>query len=238
MSSNGKILVLDDEPELRALLQRYLTQQGFDVRAIPDAQQIDRLLQREAFDILILDIMMRGEDGLSVCQRLRAQKETIPIIMLTARGEAVDRILGREVGADEYLPKPFDPRELLACIRALLRRQRMLGHHTAGGPQPVRFGPFLFDPSMLRLMRGEELIPLTSGELSLLTALASYAGRPLSRERLVELAKGRDAEITDRSIDVQMVRLRKVVETDAVHPLYLQTVRGVGYVLIPDPDPK
>lgn len=239
MNSNGKILVLDDEPELRALLQRYLTQQGFEVRAIADAQQLDRLLQREAFDVLILDIMMRGEDGLSVCQRLRAQKETIPIIMLTARGEAVDRILGREVGADEYLPKPFDPRELLACIRALMRRQRMLGrHHPAGGSQPIRFGPFMFEPSLRRLMRGEELIPLSSGELSLLTALAAHAGRPLSRERLIELARGRDTEVTDRSIDVQMVRLRRVVETDPAQPLYLQTVRGVGYVLIPDPDSK
>lgn len=239
MNSNGKILVLDDEPELRALLQRYLMQQGFEVRAIADAQQLDRLLQREAFDVLILDIMMRGEDGLSVCQRLRAQKETIPIIMLTARGEAVDRILGREVGADEYLPKPFDPRELLACIRALLRRQHILGRHQpGGGSQPIRFGPFTFDPSLRRLMRGEELIPLSSGELSLLTALATCAGRPLSRERLIELARGRDSEITDRSIDVQMVRLRRVIETDPAQPLYLQTVRGVGYVLIPDPDRK
>src|SRR5882762_9273583 len=123
----ARILLIDDEPDLRALLQRYLVEQGFEVKALADASQVDRLLQREPFDLMVLDIMMRGEDGLSLCQRLRAQKETIPIIMLTARGDPVDRILGREAGADDYLPKPFNPRELLACIHAMLRRQRLLG---------------------------------------------------------------------------------------------------------------
>ena len=229
----AKILVLDDEPDLRALLQRYLTEQGFEVRAVPDASQIDRLLQRESFDVLILDIMMRGEDGLSVCQRLRAHGETIPIIMLTARGDPVDRILGRESGADDYLAKPFDPRELLACIHALLRRQHLLGLHQPGGEmRPVAFGPFVFDAAARCLMRGSDLVSLTSGELSLLTALVSHAGRPLSRERLIDLARGRDAEATDRSIDVQVSRLRRVIEPDPIHPRYLQTVRGVGYVFI------
>lgn len=233
--AKAKILVLDDEPDLRALLQRYLTEQGFEVKAIPDASQIDRLLQRESFDVLILDIMMRGEDGLSVCQRLRAQRETIPIIMLTARGDPVDRILGRESGADDYLAKPFNPRELLACIHALLRRQRLLGLHQPGAEtNPVTFGPFVFDPAVRRLMRGSEFVSLTSGELSLLTALVSHAGRPLSRERLIDLARGPEAETTDRSIDVQVLRLRRVIEPDPNHPRYLQTVRGVGYVFIPD----
>jgi two-component system phosphate regulon response regulator OmpR len=230
-----KILVVDDEPELRALLARYLAQQGFEVRALPDASQLDRLLQRESFDVLILDIMMRGEDGLSVCQRLRASKETVPIIMLTARGDPVDRILGRESGADDYLPKPFDPRELLACINAILRRQRLLGLHQRADDVPqVRFGPFVFDASARRLLRDGEPVTLTSGELSLLRALAMHAGRPLSRERLVDLARGRDAEITDRSIDVQVVRLRRVIEADPGKPRYLQTVRGIGYVFTPD----
>jgi two-component system phosphate regulon response regulator OmpR len=229
----AKILVLDDEPDLRALLQRYLTEQGFEVRAVPDASQIDRLLQRESFDVLILDIMMRGENGLSLCQRLRTQGETIPIIMLTARGDPVDRILGRESGADDYLAKPFDPRELLACIHALLRRQHLLGLHQPGGEmRPVAFGPFVFDAAARCLMRGSDLVSLTSGELSLLTALVSHAGRPLSRERLIDLARGRDAEATDRSIDVQVSRLRRVIEPDPIHPRYLQTVRGVGYVFI------
>jgi two-component system phosphate regulon response regulator OmpR len=235
----AKILVLDDEPDLRALLTRYLTEQGFAVRAVADAAQLDRLLQRESFDVLILDIMMRGEDGLSVCQRLRAQRDTIPIIMLTARGDPVDRILGREVGADEYLAKPFNPRELLACIHALLRRQNFLGRHEPGRANlAVTFGPFLFGPSTRRLMRGDDLVPLSSGEISLLTALVSHAGRPLSRERLLDLAHGRDAEVTDRSIDVQVLRLRRVIELDPTNPRYLQTVRGVGYVFIPDKDPS
>jgi two-component system phosphate regulon response regulator OmpR len=234
-----KILVLDDEPDLRALLTRYLTEQGFAVRAVADASQLDRLLQRESFDVLILDIMMHGEDGLSVCQRLRAQRDTIPIIMLTARGDPVDRILGREVGADEYLAKPFNPRELLACIHALLRRQHFLGRHEPGrANHAVAFGPFVFDPTTRRLMRGDDLVPLSSGELSLLTALVSYAGRPLSRERLLDLAHGRDAEVTDRSIDVQVLRLRRVIELDPTNPRYLQTVRGVGYVFIADIDPS
>jgi two-component system phosphate regulon response regulator OmpR len=234
-----KILVLDDEPDLRALLIRYLTEQGFAVRAVADAAQLDRLLQRESFDVLILDIMMRGEDGLSVCQRLRAQRDTIPIIMLTARGDPIDRILGREVGADEYLAKPFNPRELLACIHALLRRQQFLGRHEPGrADQAVAFGPFVFDPAARRLMQGDDLVPLSSGELSLLTALVSYAGRPLSRERLLDLAHGRDAEVTDRSIDVQVLRLRRVIELDPTNPRYLQTVRGVGYVFIADKDPS
>jgi two-component system phosphate regulon response regulator OmpR len=237
VASTPRILVVDDEPDLRALLQRYLTEQGFEVRATPDASQVDRLLQREPFDVLILDIMMRGEDGLSLCQRLRAQRETIPIIMLTARGDPLDRILGRESGADDYLPKPFNPRELLACINALLRRQRLLGmhHHAAGALTPVSFGPFVFDPAARRLSRGTEIVALTTGELSLLTALVSRQGQPLSRERLLELAHGRDTEATVRSIDVGVLRLRRVIEPDPVSPRYLQTVRGVGYVFIVDP---
>jgi two-component system phosphate regulon response regulator OmpR len=235
LSVNARILVADDEPDLRALLQRYLTEQGFEVRTLPDASQIERLLQRERFDVLILDIMMRGEDGLSVCQRLRAQKETIPIIMLTARGDPVDRILGREAGADDYLPKPFNPRELLACIRALLRRQQLLGLHQPGdNTSPVKFGPFVFDALARRLMRADECVLLTSGELGLLSVLTMHAGCPLSRERLVELARGRDADVTDRSVDVQVLRLRRVIEPDPGNPRYIQTVRSVGYVFVPE----
>jgi two-component system phosphate regulon response regulator OmpR len=232
---NGTLLVVDDEPDLRALLQRYLTEQGFSVRTLPDASQLERLLQRERFDVLILDIMMRGEDGLSVCQRLRAQRETIPIIMLTARGDPVDRIVGRESGADDYLPKPFNPRELLACIHALLRRQRLLGRHQPGNePAPVKFGPFVFDALTRRLLRDNECVPMTSGEIGLLSALTMHPGYPLSRDRLVELARGRDVDVTDRSVDVQVLRLRRVIEADPANPRYIQTVRGIGYMFVPE----
>lgn len=235
VAAKARILLIDDEPDLRALLQRYLTEQGFEVRTLAEASQVEKLLQRELFDVMVLDIMMRGEDGLSLCQRLRAQNETIPIIMLTARGDPIDRILGREAGADDYLPKPFDPRELLACIHAQVRRQHTLGLHRQGGlARTVCFGPFVFDPQARRLTCQDEHVPLTSGELGLLTALVSHAGRPLSRERLIDLAHGRGAEATDRSIDVQVLRLRRVLEEDPTNPRYLQTVRGVGYVLVVD----
>jgi two-component system, OmpR family, phosphate regulon response regulator OmpR len=237
LSERTRVVVLDDEPDLRALLQRYLSEQAFEVRTVADATQLDRLLARERFDVLILDIMMPGEDGLSVCRRLRAQGETIPIIMLTARGDPVDRIVGREVGADDYLPKPFDPRELVACIRAQTRRQKLLGAHVAATSEdPVQFGPFTFHQGARQLTRGDEVISLTSSELSLLSVLVRHAGRPLSRDRLLEMTRGRDFDGGDRSIDVQILRLRRVLEEDQTQPRYIQTVRSLGYVFVQNPN--
>lgn len=230
-----KVLVLDDEPDLRALLQRYLTERGFEVRGIADSGQLNRLLQRERFDVLILDIMMPGEDGLSVCRRLRAQGEAIPIIMLTARGDPVDRILGREMGADDYLSKPFDPRELVACINAQIRRQRLLGGYgIAASDEVVTFGPFQFQLQARRLTRAGEEVNLTGGELGLLHVLVLHANRPLGRERLLELTRGRDSDMGDRSIDVQIMRLRRVLEQDPSVPRFIQTVRSLGYMFVPD----
>jgi two-component system phosphate regulon response regulator OmpR len=232
-----KVLVLDDEPDLRALLQRYLSERGFDVRAIADAVQLDRLLQRERFDVLVLDIMMPGEDGLSVCRRLRAQGESIPIIMLTARGDAVERIIGREMGADDYLSKPFDPRELVACINAQTRRQRLLCAKTLNAAEEaVRFGPFTFHMQARRLTRGQDAIDLTGGEISLLQVLILHAGRPLGRDRLLQLTRGRDSDHGDRSVDVQIMRLRRVLEEDPTQPRYIQTVRSLGYLFVQHPD--
>ncbi|MFD1692894.1 response regulator [Azotobacter chroococcum] len=176
----GRILVVDDEHDLRALLQRYLSDQGYAVRALDSGQRLEHLLGRERFDVLVLDVMMPGEDGLSLCRRLRAQGETIPIVMLTARGDPLDRIIGLEMGADDYLPKPFNPRELQARIEALIRRQRMLGAHT--GPLPgdgrIDFGPFSLHLGERRLSRDGRDIPLTSGEFALLQALARHPRRP------------------------------------------------------------
>ncbi len=237
--TKGRVLVLDDEAELRAMLTRYLTGQGYTVRAVADAPQLDKLLSRERFDVLVLDLMMPGEDGLAVCRRLRAQGETIPILMLTARGDPVDRIVGLEMGADDYLPKPFNPRELLARLQAMLRRQAMLGAAPAAAhAQAVRFGPYVLDPVARRLERAGQQMSVTSGEFALLHALAAHAGRPLGRERLMELAYGRDHEATDRSIDVQILRLRRLIEDDPAAPRYIQTVRGFGYVFVCDGEPR
>ncbi|MGA8008272.1 MAG: response regulator [Thiomonas sp.] len=232
---DAKILILDDEAELRALLQRYLGSMGLQVRAVEDATQLDRLLAREPFDLLILDLMMPGEDGLSVLRRLRAQGETLPVLMLTARGEPVDRILGLAMGADDYLPKPFEPRELLARIQAMLRRQAMLGVTPAGQPGGlIRFGQCVLDLTARTLEREGETVVLTSGEFALLAALASHPGRALGRERLLELAHGRDHDATGRSVDIRVLRLRRLIENDPGAPRYIQTVWGVGYVFAPD----
>lgn len=235
----ARVLIADDESDLRALLQRYLGEQGYAVRTVENASQAERLLARERFDVLVLDIMMPGEDGLSACRRLRAQGETIPIVMLTARGDPVDRIVGLEMGADDYLPKPFNPRELVARIQALVRRQRILGAHhptAAQGGAQLRFGAFVLRLDQRRLLRGEEEVPLSTAEFALLRVLAQQARRPLGRDRLLELAYGPDHQATERSIDVQVMRLRKLLEDDPAHPRHIRTVWGVGYVFVPDGD--
>jgi len=235
-TKRAKILVLDDDAELRALLQRYLTEQQFSVRTVTDAAQLDRLLQREPFDVLVLDLMMPGEDGLSVCRRLRVLGETIPIIMLTARGDPVDRIVGLEMGADDYLPKPFNPRELVARIHAVLRRQSP--SELPGAPSETaevfEFGDFALNLATRTLTKSGQEIPLTTGEFSVLKVFARHPRQPLSREKLMELARGREYEVFDRSLDVQISRLRKLIELDPSSPRFIQTVWGLGYVFIPD----
>ncbi len=222
-------LFVDDDQEMRALLQRYLSGEGYSVRSAADAKALDTALQREPADIIILDLMMPGEDGLSVCRRLRATGDLTPIIMLTAKGDPIDRILGLEMGADDYLPKPFTPRELLARMSAILRRG-------AAGPraeahQVISFGPFALDVEAMVLKRDGSQVELSSREFALLKALALQKGKPLSRARLIELALGRDAEVTDRAVDVQISRLRKAIGDDPENPVWIRTVWGVGYVL-------
>jgi two-component system phosphate regulon response regulator OmpR len=232
-----KILVVDDDVRLRDLLSRYLTEQGFQVTTLADASLIDRKLQRDPPHLVVLDLMLPGEDGLAVCRRLRGAGEMVPIIMLTAKGEDVDRIVGLEMGADDYLPKPFNPRELVARIHAVLRRQTE--RLAPGAPTPsgkIAFGPFVLDPAARTLGDDTRTIHLTTGEFSLISVFAQHPRQPLAREKLMFLARGRDHDLFDRAIDVQVSRLRKLIEPDPANPRYIQTVWGFGYVFMPDDD--
>jgi two-component system phosphate regulon response regulator OmpR len=232
MQETLKVLVVDDDARLRSLLERYLTEQNFIVRVAQDSDQMDRLLTRENFHLMVLDLMLPGEDGLSICKRLR---NNIPVIMLTAKGDEVDRIIGLELGADDYLAKPFNPRELLARIRAVLRRR---GSEAPGAPsqedQEVEFGEFRLNLGTREMFHGDTPMPLTSGEFAVLKALVTHARQPLSRDKLMHLARGRDYSALERSIDVQVSRLRRMLEEDPTKPRYIQTVWGLGYVFVPD----
>ena len=231
-----KILVVDDDLRLRDLLKRYLGEQGFAVDTVADASSMDRQMGRVRYDLIVLDLMLPGEDGLAVCRRLRRAKETIAVIMLTAKGNDVDRIAGLEVGADDYLAKPFNPQELVARIQAVLRRQAPPA--TPGAPSAMRdhvgFGPFALDLSTRTLTRAGAQVALTTGEFSLLKALAQNPRHPMSRDKLMELARGRELESSDRSIDVQVSRLRRLLGEDPQSPRFIQTVWGFGYVFVPD----
>jgi two-component system phosphate regulon response regulator OmpR len=231
-----KLLVVDDDAKLRELLNRYLTEQQFEVTLAGDGATMNRLMQRETFDLIVLDQMLPGEDGLSIIRRLRAAQDRTPIVMLTAKGDDVDRIIGLEMGADDYLPKPFNPRELVARIHAVLRRQTPV--EIPGAPSQeagvVNFGPFSFDLGSRTLSRDGERVNLTTGEFSVLKVLVRHPRVPLSREKLMLLARGREYGAFDRSLDVQISRLRKLIEPDPQNPRYIQTVWGVGYVFVPE----
>ena len=231
-----KIVVVDDDDRIRDLLGCYLEQAGFAVSVAEDAQALTRIMERESVDLIVLDVMMPGEDGLSVCRRLRAAGDKTPIIILAARSEDVDRIVGLEVGADDYVGKPFNPRELLARVQAVLRRrppQEVPGAPSADS-EPLRFGPFEIDLSLRTLKKDGVDVPLTTGEFSMLKALVRHPRQPLTREKLAHMARGRGFERFDRSLDVQISRLRRLIEQDPANPRFIQTVWGVGYVFVPD----
>lgn len=229
----NRIIVVDDDPELRALLRRFLTEHGFETRAVEDGNALDREIARSPADAIVLDLMMPGEDGLAVCRRLRAVGDTTPIVMLTARGGPIDRIVGLETGADDYLPKPFEPRELVARLSAVLRRTQS-GGTTPLDDEVLSIGPLEINFSMMTVSRDGTALKLSSREYALLAALARSRGRPLSRAQLIERALGRNAEVTDRAIDVQIARLRKAIDDNADDPQLIKTVWGVGYVLVRD----
>ncbi len=231
-----KIIIVDDDARIRDLLRRFLSQEGFDVLVAEDGRALDRILQRETIDLLVLDLMLPGEDGLSICKRLRANGTKIPVIMLTAKGEDVDRINGLEIGADDYLGKPFNPRELLARIHAVLRRrpQAEIPGAPASDKEVITFSEFTLDLGMRSLSKNGQDIPLTTGEFAMLKALVRHPRQALSRDKLAQLARGREFEPFDRSLDVQVSRLRKMLEIDPASPKIIQTVWGVGYVFVPD----
>lgn len=228
------IYVTDDDPGIRELLAEYLTSHGYAVLTATDAAALEQLLARQRPDLLVLDWMMPGEDGLSIARRLRAQPGFPPIIMLSAKGEDIDRIIGLEVGADDYLAKPFNPRELLARIRAVLRRGGDTGPAPAtavatDAARRVAFGPFEVDFDARSLSRDGADIPLTGGEYALLEIFVSHANRTLSRDWLMEQLRGFERDAFDRSIDVRVNRLRKKIEDDPANPAYIRTQRGQGY---------
>ncbi|MEO1730188.1 MAG: response regulator [Pseudomonadota bacterium] len=234
-NTKGRVLVVDDDAELRTLLQRYLSSNGYEVRVAVDTSGISRMLDRERYDLIVLDLMMPGEDGLSACRRLRADGEDIPIIILTAKGDPIDRIIGIEMGADDYLAKPFEPRELVARIGSILKRVGMSGPGVAT-EKPIHFGPYVLQVEAMTLTRDGEKIELSSREFALLSVLASHWGRPVSRARIIDNAFGRDAEVTDRAVDVQVTRLRKSIGEDPAKPAWVKTVWGVGYMLAKNAD--
>jgi len=226
-----RVLVVDDDAGLRDLLSEYLVKQGFLVETARDGREMDERMAAVVPDLVVMDLMLPGEDGLSLTRRIKAQRN-LPVIMLSARGEDIDRIIGLEVGADDYLAKPFNPRELLARIRAVLRR----GGETVvaqGKDEMVHFGPFALDLAAQRLSREGKDIPLTQAEFTLLKVFVEHPNRALSRDQIMDWLKGFERDPFDRSIDVRVTRLRRKLEDDPANPFYIRTVWGQGYLFAP-----
>ena len=223
-----KLLLVDDDPELQELIAAFLEKQGYDVVAVGDGRAMDHALSREDVDLLILDLMLPGEDGLSIARRLKRNTNT-PIIIVSAQGEDVDRIVGLEVGADDYMAKPFNPRELLARVRAVLRRAT-----NASSTEVAEFGDFRVDLNARQLTKAGRAVPLTSGEFDLLDIFVRYPNRVLDRDRLLDLLTGAERSPFDRSIDVRITRLRSKIENNASAPVFIRTVWGKGYIFCPD----
>ena len=228
-----RLLVVDDDAELRELLEAYLTQQGFDVVCVEDGPEMDACLKAGGIELVILDLMLPGEDGLSIAKRLK-QDSDLPIIMISAQGEDVDRIVGLEIGADDYISKPFNPRELLARVRAVMRRSQGQEARTAGESHIVDFGKFQLDLNAHRLSKEGETVALTSGEFDLLSILVRHPNKVLDRDRILDLLTGAERSPFDRSIDVRVTRLRSKIEADPSAPVYIKTIWGKGYMFCPE----
>ena len=227
------LLIVDDDERIRGLLQKFLIRQGFWVTAARDAEHARRVLAGLEFDLIVMDVMMPGEDGISLTRSLRSEKVSTPILLLTAKGETEDRISGLEAGADDYLAKPFEPKELLLRINAILRRVPADTTLNAG-PKVLHLGPVRYNVERGEMWRGEELVRLTATESALMKIFSSCVNEPVSRAKLVE-DLGRDTgQAQERAVDVQITRLRRKIEADPKQPRYLQTVRGAGYMLAPE----
>jgi len=226
------VLALDDDPSVRQLVHDYLTENELRVTAVASGAEFDQVMARETIDLVVLDVRLQGEDGLQIARRLR-ETSTIPILMLTGRAEEADRVMGLELGADDYLTKPFSPRELLARIRALLRRARAQATvaDAIAKVRAYRFGGWELNIGLRRLKSAQgRVVELTNGEFSLLAAFVSSPQRVLTRDQLLDLSRLHNAEVYDRSIDVQILRLRRKIEVDPAQPQFIKTERGVGYL--------
>ncbi len=236
MATNpASILIVDDDPKIRDLTTQYLIDQGLNVHAANGGREMDNFIASHPVRLIILDLMMPEESGLAICQRLRGSGNLTPIIILTAKGDEIDRIVGLEMGADDYVSKPFNPRELLARINAVLRRNELKRSQNAT-PETLSFGSFIFNSDSRSLTKNGALISITSGEFELLKVFIDHPRQPLSRDQIMQLAKGRELDVFDRSIDVQISRLRKILEEDPTSPKFLQTMWGFGYIFVPDGD--
>lgn len=227
------LLIVDDDERIRGLLQKFLIRHGFWVTAARDAEHARRILAGLEFDLIVMDVMMPGEDGISLTRSLRGENIGTPILLLTAKGETEDRIAGLEAGADDYLTKPFEPKELLLRINAILRRVPT-DNAINEGPKVLHLGPVRYNVERGEMWRGEDLVRLTATESALMKIFSSHVNAPVSRAKLVE-DLGRDTgQAQERAVDVQITRLRRKIETDPKQPRYLQTVRGAGYMLAPE----
>jgi two-component system, OmpR family, response regulator len=235
MQSGAHILIVDDHREIRDLVSRALTKEGFRVSSAADGRAMNKALASSRIDLILLDLMLPGEDGLSLCRALRSESN-IPIIMLTAKGDEIDRVIGLEMGADDYLPKPFGSRELIARIKAVLRRSRDKAVEPNADRHPKRyhFDRWQLDTNTRELLRNDGVtVPLSTGEYDLLIAMVERPQHVLSRDQLLDLARGRAANAIDRSIDTQVSRLRKKLELDPTDPKIIKTVWGGGYMFAP-----
>lgn len=235
IENQAHILIVDDDDKLRMLLESYLKQEGYSVTTAADSAGLEKRMQREHIDLIILDVMLPGEDGLSIARRLQSLRSRPSILMLSAKGEELDRIIGLEMGADDYLTKPFNTRELLARVKSILRRTpKVIPGSPTTETEQIHFGDMIFDLSTRSLTKHGVREEISTGEFSVLKALVTHPKQTLSRDQLMNLARGREYTAYDRTIDTQISRLRKIIETDPATPRYIQTVWGVGYVFIPD----